>query len=92
MAGNVTNNAAEGRYELHAEGGVAVAVYEQRGDVIAFTHTVVPQKLRGHGLAGTLIEAALADVRRRGLKIRPECAFVIDYVERHPEVQDLLAA
>jgi uncharacterized protein len=92
MAENVTNNTAESRYELHAEGGVAVAAYQQRGDIVAFTHTMVPEKLRGRGLAGTLIAAALADVRHRGLKIRPECAFVIDYVERHPEVQDLVAA
>jgi predicted GNAT family acetyltransferase len=91
VTGKVTNNEAMSRYEMQADGGVAVAAYEQRGDVVAFTHTVVPEKLRGQGLARTLIEAALTDVRNRGLKIQPECAFVIDYVERHPEVQDLVA-
>ncbi|WP_116089514.1 GNAT family N-acetyltransferase [Sphingomonas crusticola] len=91
MAETVTNNEAKSRYELHAEGGVAVAAYERRGDVVAFTHTMVPEQLRGRGLAGTLVKAALADVRDRGLKILPECAFVIDYVDRHPETQDLLA-
>jgi uncharacterized protein len=91
VAETVTNNEAKSRYELHVAGGVAVAAYEQRGDILAFTHTKVPEQLRGRGLAGALIEGALADVRNRGLKILPECAFVIDYFDRHPEVQDLVA-
>ncbi|WP_420139264.1 GNAT family N-acetyltransferase [Sphingomonas sp.] len=92
MADDVTNNEAKNRYEIHADGGVAFAVYERQGDVVAFTHTIVPERLRGQGLAGKLIEGALADVRRQGLKILPECSFVVSYVERHPDVQDLLAA
>jgi len=86
----VVNNEAKSRYELHAEGGIAVAAYERDGEVVAFTHTMVPERLRGNGMAAALIEGALADVRRQGLKIRPECAYVVDYVARHPEVRDLL--
>ena len=92
MADQVTNDEAHSRYELHVEGGVASAAYERHGDIVAFTHTVVPERLRGKGLAGKLIEGALADVRRQGLKILPKCSFVVSYVERHPEVQDLVAA
>jgi predicted GNAT family acetyltransferase len=91
MTGAVINNEAKSRYELDADGGIAIAQYERRGDVIAFTHTMVPEKLRGQGIAGKLIDGALDDVRRRGLKIVPECAFVAGYVARHPEVKDLVA-
>lgn len=91
MAGEVTNNEARQRYELAAEDGIAVAYYEPRGSAIALTHTVVPQKLQGHGLASLLIKAALADIRKRGLKVVPDCPFVTHYIERHPEERDLLA-
>jgi len=90
MADEVTNDAARKRYELQAEGGIAVAYYELRGDAVAFVHTVVPERLQGRGLASILIKAALADVRKRGLKVIAECPFVAHYIERHPEEQDLL--
>ena len=91
MNGDVINSAAHQRYELHTDGGIAVAYYEARGPNIAFTHTVVPDRLQGRGLASKLIKAALADVRERGLKVIAECPFVARYIERHPEERDLLA-
>lgn len=92
MAETVINSPARSRYELRAEGGIAVAYYELLGDdMIIFTHTVVPERLQGRGIASTLIKAALADVRQRGLKVVPKCKFVAGYIERHVEEQDLLA-
>jgi predicted GNAT family acetyltransferase len=91
VAGEVTNNETRQRYELAGEGGIAVAYYEPRGSAIALTHTVVPEKLQGHGLASVLIKAALADIRKRDLKVVPDCPFVAHYIERHPEERDLLA-
>lgn len=91
MTNEVVNDTARKRYELHAEGGIAVAYYEPRDSAIVFTHTVVPERLQGRGIASTLIKAALADVRERGLKVIAECPFVAAYIERHPEERDLLA-
>jgi len=88
---SVTNNAAEQQYELAVDGAVAIAAYEQRGDVIAFTHTEVPEALEGKGIAGRLIKGALADVRSSGRKLLPLCSFVAAWIDRHPEQQDLLA-
>ena len=87
----VRNNEAESRYELATPEGTALAVYQLRGDVIAFTHTEVPDALEGQGIGGALIEGALADVRERQRVVLPLCSFVRHYVETHPEVQDLLA-
>ena len=91
MTQDVVGNQARKRYELHTDGGLAAAYYEPRGDALAFTHTVVPERLQGQGIASTLMKAALADVRKRGLKVIPECPFVARYIERHPEERDLLA-
>lgn len=90
MGEDVVNNAERKRYELHADGGLAVAYYEPRGQALAFTHTVVPERLQGRGIASRLIASALVDVRERGLKVIAECPFVAAYIERHPEERDLL--
>ena len=60
--------------------------------MLTFTHTEVPESLEGRGVGSKLIAGALDDVRHRNLKIVPECPFVASYVQRHPEVQDLLAS
>lgn len=88
---DVVDNRAESRFELATEGGPAVAAYEREGDVVTFTHTVVPPEAEGHGVGGRLIEGALAQVREEGLKIVPACSFVRAYVERHPEWRNLIA-
>ena len=54
-------------------------------------HTVVPEPLRGRGIATQLVVAALASVRERGLKVIPQCAVFEAYMRKHPETQDLLA-
>lgn len=54
-----------------------------------FQHTEVPLDLRGRGIAGALVKAALADVRSRGERIVPTCPFVKAYLARHPEDQPL---
>lgn len=87
----VRDNPTRSRYELETEKGTAVAEYERRDAAIAFTHTHVPAAMRGHGLAERLIAAALADVRRQGLKLIPLCSYVADYLDRHAEDQDLIA-
>ena len=87
----VTNNEAKHQYELEVEGQLALAAYRLSDDRIVFTHTEVPDALEGKGIASKLVAAALEDVRAKGLKVVPACAFVKHYVEKHPEVQDLLA-
>jgi uncharacterized protein len=88
---DVRNNEAESRYELEAGGATAIAGYRMRDGAVAFTHTEVPVELEGQGIATRLIDGAVADVRRRGLKMVPLCGFVRHYVETHPETRDLLA-
>jgi predicted GNAT family acetyltransferase len=88
----IINNRAENRYELQESGEIAFAAYERRGDVIVFTHTIVPQALEGRGIASQLVSHALDDVRAQGLKIDPQCQFVAAYLKRHPKERDLLAS
>jgi uncharacterized protein len=89
MASEVRNNEAAERYELEVDGEVAVAAYYREGDVVAFTHTGVPSALEGKGIGTRLVAGALADVKSKGLKVRPLCSFVRAYVERHPDAAEL---
>jgi uncharacterized protein len=87
----VRDNPALSRFELAANGVIAVANYAVAGGVMTFTHTEVPPQARGAGIASQLIKCALDAARARGLKIVPRCSFVKAYVDKHPEVQDLVA-
>jgi predicted GNAT family acetyltransferase len=82
---DVTDNRVEHRFELPTDAGLAVAEYVIEGDTITFTHTVVPREAEGQGVGSRLIAAALADVKGRGLKVVPQCAFVCAWLQRHPE-------
>jgi uncharacterized protein len=84
MADDVTDNAAAQRYELAVGDDLAIAAYRIEGDVIAFTHTLVPTEAEGQGVGTRLIRGALADARTRGLRVDPRCSFVAAYLKRHP--------
>jgi len=87
----VHDNAAAHRFEKIVDRHAAVATYSLAGNVITFEHTVVPEALRGRGIARELVEAALASVRERGLKVVPRCEVFDAYMRKHPETHDLLA-
>jgi predicted GNAT family acetyltransferase len=87
---DVVNNEAKAQYELTVDGHTALAAYKVRPGHLTFYHTEVPAALEGRGIGKRLIKAALADVRRRGLKVVATCPFVHHYIETHPEEQDLL--
>ena len=47
--------------------------------------------LRGQGAAGRLVEAAVAQLRRRDMKAVPTCSYAQRWFQDHPEQGDLLA-
>lgn len=82
---------ARSRYELAEDGALAVAEYVLADGVVTFTHTLVPDALKGRGIGTRLIAAALADVRAKRLRVVPQCPFVAAYIDKHPAERDLLA-
>jgi uncharacterized protein len=88
----VRDNAAASRLEAMVEGQTGYAEYQLTSGTITFTHTRVPENLRGRGIGTRLIEAGLALARERGLEVVPVCPFFRAYMRAHPDSQGLLGA
>jgi len=81
----VLDNARENRLEIRLGDQVAYAEYQIDPQRITFTHTRVPETLRGKGLGTQLIKAGLSLAVERKLKIVPKCPFFAAYLRAHPE-------
>jgi predicted GNAT family acetyltransferase len=54
-------------------------------------HTEIDHRRRGQGLGAVLVRGALEDVRSLGARVDPQCSYVAQFIDRHPEFNDLLA-
>jgi uncharacterized protein len=79
-----------GRFEIERNGEVAYLEFSLSGNVLELTHTEVPEKLRGMGLASSLAETALHWASENNLKIDIICSTVQGYVSKHPEYTDIV--
>lgn len=77
---------------LEGDQRVGLAAYTRSGSTWAFTHTEVDTGDEHHGLGGTLVRAALDDVRAAGGTVVAQCPFVAGWIERHPEYRDLVGS
>lgn len=89
----VRDNPEKSRYEVWVDGVRAGhEQYELGEGTIAFVSTVVKPEFGGRGIASTLVEGAVADVRRSGGRtIVAVCHFVQAWFRRHPDQRDILA-
>ncbi len=87
---SVRNNEQESRFEVEAGDELAIAQYRREGSKIYFTHTEVPEHLEGQGIGNTLAHAALEFARSNKFRVVPQCEFIADFIEKHPEYQDLV--
>jgi predicted GNAT family acetyltransferase len=81
----------QNRYALMVDGSeVGYTEYEERGERRVFLHTVVDPSQEGKGYGSTLIKGALQQVRDAGLRAVAVCPFVVRYVEKHHEFDDIV--
>jgi predicted GNAT family acetyltransferase len=86
----VRHNVDLQRFEVRQEPHLAFLSYTEEGGRVVFDHTFVPQELRGLGVGGALVRAALEEGRKRSWKVVPRCWFVAEFIEKNREFLDLV--
>ncbi len=88
---SVRDNPGAHRFEISVGGERAgFAAYRLEGDAYAFTHTEVSDAVEGQGLGSRLVREALTALRDRGVAVLPYCPFVKEYLQRHPDLVDVV--
>jgi predicted GNAT family acetyltransferase len=89
----VENDTAHHRFLVRLPEGEGELVYNQLTPrTLELVHTEVDPKLRGHGVAEAIAEAAIRHARGHGMRIVPTCPYVKRWLEKHPEHNDLVVA
>lgn len=90
--GTFSDNKERKRFELQVGEITAFVDYiiNKKGEIY-LTHTEVPEKAEGRGLAKELLENVFEEIENRDLKLVPICPFVKVYLHRNPEWKRLLA-
>ncbi|WP_310992590.1 GNAT family N-acetyltransferase [Aequorivita marina] len=88
---NVIDNKEESRFETKVDGHDAFIEYSMLPGVLSLNHTEVDKALSGQGVASEMTEKTLMQIEQRGLKVIPECGFIKNYIDKHPEWKSILA-
>ncbi len=86
----VEHNQTNERFEAKLDDQLAVVEYQRQDNTLIFTHTEVPSKFRGQGIADKLAQSALEYARAHHLTVVPRCSYMLAYIRRHPEYKALL--
>lgn len=86
----ITHNREAQRYEMDLGEDMALVDYERAPGVIILTHTFVPAAYEGQGLGSELARTVLEDIRRQELRVLPVCSFMVRYIMRHPEWEEIV--
>lgn len=95
---DVVHNADESRYDIFKDGvEIGSTAYrllpadDGEPTVAEFHHTLITPTERGQGHAERLVAAALDDIRARGLRVKPTCWYVDQFLVEHAAYADLRA-
>lgn len=91
MAYTLVHNLDESKYEYHIDGHIAYITYDNQNGNMHLTHTIVPKELAGKGLAKTLLEDVLQEIKQANKKAVAQCSYIVKYQEKNPQANDLFA-
>jgi uncharacterized protein len=78
----IVNNLLETRFQAVVGGHLALLEYQVSQGVFQIDYVYVPAAYRGRGIAGQLMEAALAYAQSEGLRVNPICSYARGYIAR----------
>ncbi len=65
---------------------IAEITFPSADGVSTIDHTFVDESLRGQGVAGQLMKAAVKKISGDGNKIAATCSYAVAWLEKHPEI------
>lgn len=88
---SITDVPSRQRFEARTPDGevAGFAAYQRRANVVVLTHTEVDDAYQGIGAASRLARVALEQIRAEGLSVDPQCSYMADFIDKHPEYADL---
>jgi len=93
MEFEIKHDAAKEKFYTVVDGQKAVLeYYTSDNNTLVFNHTYVPPSLRGKGIAAVLTKYALNYAREHNFKVLPQCSYVVAYVERNKEFDDIVVS
>ena len=89
----IIRNPVDNQYEAVRDRVViGVLAYRKPSEThLELDHTFVDPHARGLQVGQRLVEHLVAEVRASGGTLAPNCSFVAHYIDRHPELADLVA-
>lgn len=82
----------QSRYEITLNGEViGFCSYRETEGVVLLPHVEVDPEVGGRGIGSQLARGTLDHLREQGAKVVPLCPFIIDFIEKNPEYQDLVS-
>jgi predicted GNAT family acetyltransferase len=91
MEVTITDDFAAHRYVIAADGvTTGEVVYDFRQGRRVLLHTGIERDFEGNGIASAAVAAVLDLSRQLGERVVPLCWFVADYIDQHPEYDDLV--
>lgn len=91
MAPTVSKQDDPDHFAIELDGEtVGVTLFVDTDGQRVFFHTEIAEECEGRGLAGALIEQALAATRAEGLRVVPVCPFVRRFLTTHHDYDDIV--
>ncbi|TYB73827.1 N-acetyltransferase [Bizionia gelidisalsuginis] len=89
MSHTLIHNESKHQFEVHLNDSIAFAAYERFENGITYTHTEVPTEMSGQGVGSFIAKGILDYAKENNLQVKPECSFILSYIDKHPEYQDI---
>lgn len=68
---------------------IAEITFPECGGVAVIDHTFVDGSLRGQGIAGELMRAAVDQILSEGHRIAATCSYAVSWLQKHPEIPSI---
>lgn len=88
----VTHDKEHHKFITEVEGKISHLQYEASpdGKTLSYVSTFVPVELRGRQIAQQIVKFALDYAKENNYYVIPLCSFVQEYVDHHPEYNDII--